>query len=215
VALETTTAASPEDLSSANVDPALEPAIASDAVPARRGLFGRKPAATAASRTGPDARDVDYDTVLPFGEVARACVASGRPLGRKVDKAPARGYTLYDTKPDTIAPRTFYITGFNDGCPRQLTAANVLLGSASLYERLHYGPGGENLPVAATDKAYEKIKRRVCGVSRRKPCGSNIRKMERSTFFVTAYSQFGNANSWSELLIHDGEVLAAAIKSNN
>ena len=200
--------------------------------PARTGFFGRllarSPANDAAPegtelasltpsvtpRSGPDARDVAPGTILPFGEVARSCGTAKNQLGRKVDKAPAKGYTLYDTQPNTAAPRTFYLTGFSDGCPRQFTAANVLLGSAALYERLHYGPGGEFLPVGATDKAYEKVKRRVCGTGRRKPCGGKIKQMERSTFFVTAYSRFGNANSWSELLVHDGQVLAAAIKRN-
>ena len=69
--------------------------------------------------------------------------------------------------------------------------------------------------MGATDKAYEKVKRQICGAGRRKPCGEQIKKMERSTFFVSAYSRFGNANSWSELLVHDGEVLAAALKTNN
>ena len=183
--------------------------------PARRGLFGRKSAAgKSKARKGPDARDVDFGTVLPFGQVARSCVARGRSLGRKIEKAPAQGFTLYDSAPNSAGQRTFYITGFDDGCPRQLTAANVLLGSASLYEQLHYGPGGEHLPTGDTDKAYEKVKGRICGTSRGKPCGAKINRMEKSTFFVTAYGSFGNANTWSEILIHNGEVLAAAIKSN-
>lgn len=211
--VQTNTPAAPEDVELASLAPASEPVPE----PARRGLFGR-PApqtATAAPRTGPDAKDVVHGTILPFGAVARSCDTKKSQLGRKIDKAPAKGYTLYDSKPNTAAPRTFYITGFSDGCPRQLTAANVLLGSAALYERLHYGPGGEFLPVGATDKAYEKVKRRVCGTGRNKPCGGKIKQMERTTFFVSAYERFGNANTWSELLIHDGQVLASAIKSNN
>jgi hypothetical protein len=108
--------------------------------------------------------------------------------------------------------RTWYITGFSDGGPRQLTAANALLGSASLYETLHYGPGGENLPTGETDKAYEKIKRKVCGTRRGKPCGSKINQMDKSTFFVTAYQRFGNSSRWAEVLVHDGAVIAAVIK---
>ena len=185
--------------------------------PSNRGLFGRPASQSSAAtrRTGPDARDVAHGTTLPFGEVARSCGTQNNQLGSKIEKASAKGYTLYDSKPNTASPRTFYITGFSDGCPRQLTAANVLLGSAALYERLYYGPGGEFLPVGATDRAYEKIKRQVCGTGPRKPCGAKIKQMERSTFFVSAYSQFGDVNSWSELLIHDGQVLASAIKSNN
>lgn len=185
--------------------------------PARRGLFRRAaPQSNAATpRSGPDARDITHGSILPFGEVARTCDTQKNQLGRKVENAPAQGYALYDSVPNSADPRTFYLTGFSDGCPRQFTAANVLLGSAGLYERLHFGPGGEFLPEGATDAAYEKVKRRVCGTGRRKPCGSKIKQMERSTFFVTAYDRFGDANNWSELLIHDGQVLAAAIKSNN
>ncbi len=142
------------------------------------------------------------------------CEAKGKPLGQKVEKATARGYSLHDSQPGATGMRTYYITGFADGCPRQLTAANVLLGSVSLYEVLHYGPGGEHLPKAETDRAYEKLKRRICRVGRGKPCGAGLRRMEKNTFFVSAYPSFGDAKSWKELLIHDGSVLASTVKSN-
>ena len=90
----------------------------------------------------------------------------------------------------------------------------MLIGGATFYEQLHFGPGGDNLPYGETDKAYEGVKRKVCGARKGKPCGSKIAKMEKSTFFISAYERFGNSSRWSELLIHDGNVLAAAIKPN-
>ena len=42
-----------------------------------------------------------------------------------------------------------------------------------------------------------------------------LSKMERSTFFVSAYPGLGSTSRWKELLIHDGEVVAATLKSNN
>jgi hypothetical protein len=185
--------------------------------PRRGGFFGLGGRATGTdtTRDGPDARDVPYGTVLPYGIVARVCEAKGKSLGQKIEDGPAKGYALYDTASGSATARTFYITGFSDGCPRQLTAANVLLGAASLYEQLHYGPGGENLAVAETDTAYEKVKRQVCGARNGKPCGAKISKMDRNTFFVSAYDSFGNSNRWTELLVHDGVVLAVAVKTNS
>ena len=52
-------------------------------------------------------------------------------------------------------------------------------------------------------------------MARKKPCGAKIKLLERSTFFINAYASFGNVSQWSEMLIHNGEVLATAMKSNN
>ena len=196
--------------------PAAATPTVEEAAPKRSGLFRRLNARSAAKkvRTGPDAQDVTYGTVLPFGAVARVCDAKGKSLGSRVENAAAKGFSLYDSSPGSAGARTWYVTGFADKCPRQLTGANVLLGSASRYEQLHYGPGGDNLPLGATDAAYEGVKRRVCGAGRGRPCGSKLAKIEKSTFFVSAYERFGNSSRWSELLVHDGEVLAAAIKPN-
>ena len=182
----------------------------------RRGLFARVVAPAADKpRTGPDAKDVPYGTILPYGVIARVCEARRKPMGRKVEKSNARGFALFDSNPDAATPRTFYLTGFPDGCPRQLTAASVLLGAPSFYEQLHYGPAGKHLAFGATDKAYEKVKSRVCGARKGKPCGSKIGQLEKSTFFVNTYERFGGNARWSELLIHDGEVLAASLKSKD
>lgn len=186
--------------------------------PARRGgglfgLFGGG-GGSRASRERSDVRDVAYGDVLPYGVVARVCDAKGQSLGSKIENAPARGYALHDSAPGAAVARTFYVTGFSDGCPRQFTAANVLLGAPSLYEQLHYGPGGENLPVGSTDRAYEEIKRDVCGAGQGKPCGSRIGRMDRNTFFVSAYDSFGNSSRWTEFLIHEGDVIATATKTS-
>lgn len=177
------------------------------------GLFGGGGSAVSTG-DGPDARDVSFGTTLPYGTVARVCDAKGKSLGKAVEQAPARGYTLHDSTPGSATARTWYITGFSDGCPRQMTAANVVMGSASLYEQLHYGPGGENLTTGETDAAYERIKGKVCGVRQGKPCGRRIDRMDRDTFFVNAYDSFGNSSRWTELLIHGGTTVAAAVKTS-
>lgn len=203
VAPESEALQSPDPLPSAAVEPAK-----------RRGLFGNAAKSRKSPRNGPDARDVEYGEILPYGEVARVCSAQNRPLGRKVDKAPARGrgYSLYDSAPNSEAQRTFYITGFSDGCPRQFTAALALLGAPTLHEQLRYGKPSSEYPYSTTDKAYEKVKSAVCGVGKRKPCGAKIGLLEKNTVFVSTYERFGNNARWADILIHDGAVLAAAIK---
>ncbi|MDF1727550.1 MAG: hypothetical protein P1U53_07365 [Sulfitobacter sp.] len=195
-------------------------ALPAEKKPRRAGLMGglfaprgggSGPSAPASDISG--LAEVDYDTVIPYGEIARSCAARGRPLGRKIETAQARGYRLYDSDPRAEGLRTFYVTGFPDGCPRQLTAANVLLGAPSLYEQLHYGPASVDLARGDTDIAYEKVKRRVCGTGRGKPCGSKIDRMDRSTFFITSYPRMDATPRWSEILIHEGEVVASGFKS--
>jgi len=177
----------------------------------RRGLFG---GIAKAASSGIDAQDVPFGTVLPYGTVARVCDARRQSLGKKIESASASGYKLYDSNPAASGPRTYYITGFADNCPRQLTAAHVVLGSPSFYELLHYGPTGAHLVTGETDRAYEKVKGRVCGVRKGKPCGSRMRQLERGTFFVNAYERMDDNTRWSEMLVHDGAVIAAALKTN-
>ncbi len=43
---------------------------------------------------------------------------------------------------------------------------------------------------------------------RKKPCGSKVSKLDRSTVFVSIYERFGSNPHWSNLLLHDGKVLA-------
>jgi hypothetical protein len=187
--------------------------LAPEAAPKRRGLFGRAAPKGFGGAKSTDVTDVAYGTTLPYGVIARSCEARRKPLGRKIESASAKGYKLYDSDPGSIAPRTYYITGFSDGCPRKLTAANVLLGAPSRYEELHYGPTGKDLVHAETDKAYEKLKQKTCRVRKGKPCGSRIGQMDKTTFFVNSYARFDDTGRWSEALIHDGIVIATAIKT--
>lgn len=186
----------------------------------RRGLFGlrsnRDPAnEKPRKRTGPDARDVALGTVLPFGEIARVCEAKPRDMGTVVARAARKGigYAMYDSAPDTATPRTFYVTGFEDRCPRQFTAALALFGEPVLHEQLRYGLPARDIPYSATDKAYEDVKAQVCRVGRKKPCGLRITRLEKTTTFVSVYENFGENARWSDLLLHDGKVLATALKT--
>ncbi|MEM8576777.1 MAG: hypothetical protein AAGF60_02915 [Pseudomonadota bacterium] len=166
------------------------------------------------ARRGADTRDVTYGTVLPYGQIARVCDAKRQPLGRKMDKAPrTRGFTLYDSNPDSEGPRTWYVTGFSDGCPRQFTAALAVFGSPSMHEQLRYGRPATEYPYSDTDQAYERIKSRICGVGKRKPCGSRIGTLERNTIFISTYERFGDNARWADVLLHDGEVMAKVIKT--
>ena len=171
--------------------------------------------AMAPTAPNPQVSEVSFGTVLPFGEVARVCDLELSELGQLVEEPSARGYRLFDSQPGSAGARSFYITGFADDCARQLTAANVLFGTPSVYEQLHYGPGGENLPSAETDAAYEAIKASVCGAGKGKPCGKRIGTLDKTAFFVNAYERLGETARWSEVLVHDGAVAAVAMKSAN
>ena len=181
------------------------------------GLFGGrvKPAQADKARTGPDARDVPFGITLAFGEIARVCEARGKSLGQKVDGSGRRGFTLYDSNPGVRDRRTFYITGFADDCPRQFTAANALFGTPSFYEQIRFSPAGKHLPFAATDKAYDKVKSSICRAAKTKPCGTKIGTLDGNTAFVSAYEFHEHNGQWKEFLIHDGTVLAGAVKSVN
>ena len=183
----------------------LTPAEAATPAP-RAGILRRKPA------SGPDAVEVAYGTVLPFGQIARVCEARSKPMGRKIDKISARGFALWDSAPEQAQPRTFYVTGYDDNCPRQFTAATALFGAPSLYELLRFSPAGKNLPYSDTDKAYDKVKSSVCGAGKRKPCGKKVGQLDKTTAFISAYEVFGDTSRWAEFLVHDGATLAAALK---
>lgn len=197
--------------------PAEPEAVAPREGPKRRGfgLFGGGGGGSAkkdAPRTGPDAADVPYGTALAFGQIARVCDAKGKSLGTQVAGTGRKGFSLYDSNAGIRDKRTFYITGFADDCPRQFTAANALLGEPTFYEEIRFGPTGQFMTLASTDKAYDGLKSKVCRVSKNKPCGKQIDKLDASTVFVSAY-EFSEINSeWKEFLVHDGEVLASALK---
>lgn len=176
---------------------------------ARPGLFSNN---KAARRTGADAREVAPGEVLPFGDVARACHVGRGDLGHEVGQYPEKRpkYRLYDSNPGHPGLNSFYITGFADGCPRQITAALAVFGAPSMYEALRYGLPESARTGRETDRAYERVKSRVCGVSRNKPCGNRIGRMDRGTVFVSVYNRFEGADGWMNILIHDGVIQAMA-----
>lgn len=206
------------------------PAPQADTGP-RRGPFGGLFGGGRASREGgaasselrdrgprpdaPDYRVVTPGTTLPYGEIARLCGVSGGRLGRKVEQYPARGgtYKLYDSAPGDEGLRSFYVTGFEDGCARQFSAALVIFGNPEIYEQIRYGLAGETQPVAETDRAYEDIKSRVCKVRRGKPCGAQMSNLSKDTVFLSIYERFGTNARWKNLLLHDGRVVALDLKS--
>lgn len=181
----------------------------------RAALPVQKPRTKSRAPSGPDVREVSFGTVLPFGEIARVCDARGKALGQKIDQLGKRGIALYDSAPGIMSKRTYYLTGFDDKCPRQFTAANAMFGPPSFYEQLRFGPAGSNLPYAATDKAYDAIKTKVCRTRKSKPCGSKISRLDADTAFLSAYEFNEHNGQWKELLIHDGKVVAGAVKKMN
>ncbi|MEL6466226.1 MAG: hypothetical protein AAFQ58_14765 [Pseudomonadota bacterium] len=202
-------------------DDAITPAVPTDQARAgdtlvepqkRRGLFGR---VRTVPRTGPDVADVAPGTLLPFGVIARNCEARPGQTAKVIDKAArkGRGYALYDTAPDSTVPRTFYVTGFSDNCPRQFTASLALFGDPAFHEQLRYGLPADEYPYSTTDKAYEKLKRQVCHVGRNTPCGDRIDRLSRNTTFISAYENFTDNARWADMLLHDGAVLATALKT--
>lgn len=183
------------------------------------GLFGGNRAAqtTEASLPAADAPegDIAFGTRLPYGRIATICGVETGKLGTRIARYPERRprYQLYDSAPDSTGPRAFYITGFDDGCARQFTAALAVFGSVEMHEQLRYGLPAEVQPYSDTDKAYETLKRRVCNKPRRKPCGRRIGTMAKDTVFVSVYERFGGNSQWMNLLLHGGKLVAQDSKT--
>ncbi|MCK0149695.1 hypothetical protein MWU54_06650 [Marivita sp. S6314] len=189
---------------------AAPPQTATDATPNRRSSRrGPKPGA-------PDYQVVEMGTVLPYGVLARVCNVRNSQLGKRVEQYPERrsAYAIYDSNPGNTAPHTFYVTGFDDGCVRQFTAALAMFGSPQTHEQLRYGLPSQVQPYSQTDAAYERLKSRVCRVGRGKPCGSAMTRLARNTVFVSVYERFGSNPVWKTILLHDGEVVETDIRSN-
>ncbi|PTQ70794.1 hypothetical protein [Celeribacter persicus] len=151
--------------------------------------------------------------VLPFGEVGVACEV--KSMGRKVDQFPREGrpiWQLYDSDPESTAPRSQFITGFSDGCVRQVTAALVMFGEAALHEVLRYS-GDTDRDWTKADKTYETIKRQTCGVGRGERCPEGkIGALERQVAFVSVYPEYGAEEDWLELLLHDGTLVSEEMR---
>jgi hypothetical protein len=155
--------------------------------------------------------DVPFEATVSFGAIARVCEAKGKPLGDLVDTASIGDFQIYDTAPEGITIRKFYLTGFSDDCPRQFTASTAAFGTPSMYEALHYGK--DTFVYGATDAAYDKIKESICGAPAGEPCGRKIKALDKSTVFVSAYDLTGDSERWTDFLIHDGSVVATALKT--
>ncbi len=159
--------------------------------------------------------DIAYGTVLPYGEVAKICGLTPRQMGKQVAQYPEKRpkHRLYDGDPGNTELHSFYLTGFADGCARQFTAALAMFGSVEMHEQLRYGLPAEVQPYSDTDKAYERLKRKICGKPKRKPCGGQIGKLARDTVFLSIYERFDGSARWSNLLLHRGELVAQDRKS--
>lgn len=147
---------------------------------------------------------------LPFGTVGISCEARPKDMGKRVDQFPSAGsasWQIYDTAPSSTAPRTQFITGFKDGCARQVTAALILFGSPSLHEVHRYAKARSKVSWSKADNSYESLKSKVCGVGRKTPCPSGkLGQLEKQMAFVSIYKQFGDDKGWLELLLHDGKM---------
>ena len=183
--------------------------------PAKPGLFGFLRPSTGAGEAAATKSTVRPGEQLPFGEIGVACETTKRSMGQQVDQFPREGrpvWRLYDTDPSSTAPRTQFITGFADGCARQVTAALVMFGAAGLHEVLRYSDDSDR-SWSQADKTYEKIKRRTCGVGRGKFCpAGSLDSLERQVSFVSVYPYFGAEEGWLELLLHDGQVMSEEMR---
>jgi len=200
----------PKDVSSSGDAVVVDPDIQVSDTPRkpRRGLFGPRRSDRPDSVIAPG-------TVLPFGEIGVVCGLRGRALGKEVDRFPAKGkgYRLYDSNPISTQPRTHYLTGFKDGCARQFTASLVLIGSPVLHEQMRYDPSNKDIAVTEADKAYERIKRRICKVSKGEPCPEkHVAALEKGMAFVTLYERFGSNASWEEVLLHNGKIAGTSLR---
>jgi hypothetical protein len=183
--------------------------------PRRQGVFGLlnrlgTEQSAAAPGTGPDAAVIAPGQTLAYGQIATVCGLSASDLGQPIGAE--SGYTVYDTNPASIDQRTHYITGFEDGCARQIQAALVLFGDVGTHEVIRYSDGTRDLPFSDTDNAYEEIKARVCGASARQPCGRALDQLARRTTFLTVYANFGENPEWADILLSDGAVVAMDFK---
>ncbi len=153
-------------------------------------------------------------TMLPYGVVGVVCGMPTGAMGRKIAQYPdtAPRHVLYDSHPETATPRSFYLTGFEDGCARQFTAALAMFGTVRMHEKLRYGLPADVQPYSDTDKAYETLKVQICGVDRRKPCGERVSRLDSDTVFLSIYENFGDNSRWSNLLLHGGALLAQDLK---
>ncbi|MGR3500854.1 hypothetical protein [Pseudaestuariivita sp.] len=171
------------------------------------GLFGPRTA-----RIDPgavDGRLVEYGTPVSFGEIVRVCDVTKRQMGKELARYPQRRpvYRLYDSKPSQTGPRPHYITGFSDNCARKFTASLAMFGTPQMHELIRYGQPDKVQPYSDTDTAYEQVKRRVCRVRDRVPCGGRMDQLAKDTVFISTYERFEGSELWANILLHGGEVV--------
>lgn len=147
----------------------------------------------------------------PFGTVVKACGVSGPALGRLVARSPGPGtFALYDTAPGRAGPRTQFVTGFRDGCPRQITASLALFGTATAHEATRYNPLNV-APYSATDDAYEEVKAKVCGIDPGAFCkGAKARRLARDAAFLSVFLDAGGAGRWMQMFLYKGRLVSFA-----
>ncbi len=204
-------------------DPASDPGKEPVTEPVKLGFFARltqgrteteetEVAALTDPDTPPESMPPKADTiVLPgFGEMLPVCGLPRRAMGQQVARYPENGrtrYAVYDTVPGQAEPRLMYVTGFGDGCPRQIWAALAMFGNFGLHEQVRYLLPERSKPFSETDKAYEILKAEQCGVEHREPCGRSLRKFQRDGVFLSLYERLGRGG-WANMLIYDGSVVA-------
>ncbi|WP_052245404.1 hypothetical protein [Halocynthiibacter namhaensis] len=147
--------------------------------------------------------------------MTRVCGTTASQRGEEVDRAPGQGVRLFDTNPNSSAPRDFYLTGFDDGCARKFTAALALLGAPEVHEAVRYDNMLRSRNWSDVDNAYERYKNRTCGVSKGEHCPEDrLRRLNRNLAFLTVYDRFGYSGARSELLIWKGDVVAREVVAN-
>ncbi len=156
----------------------------------------------------------DATGALPFGDVARVCGLARRNMGTEVARSPGRGtYRLFDSSPNSVEPRTQYLTGFRDGCARRFTASLALFGSAAVHEATRYNPLNQS-PYSATDEAYESVKARICRVGRGQPCPDRrAARLERDAAFVSVYRGFGDTALSLEMFLYKGDLVSSETRT--
>ncbi|MEO0676974.1 MAG: hypothetical protein AAFZ02_05385 [Pseudomonadota bacterium] len=200
--------APPDETDAPEAEPEVEP------VAARSGFFGRvfrgSGGGTRAALPAPESAED-----LQYGEIIAVCGTPRQELGTEVARyAGRRGPRLYDSNPSTVALRPHYITGFSDGCPRKFLAALALFGGPTAYEASRLFDEDNLREPSETDRAYRRIRRRVCGTPVGQDCARDrFQRLEDNAVFVSVYQRFGTNPDWADMLIYEGEVVAKDFKT--
>ena len=153
--------------------------------------------------------------LLPYGKIARVCDLPKREMGKKSCAIPGKsaGVMCCTTLNLVIQRRTPFtspdltMAARGSSLPRWRYLARSKCTSNCV---MVYLP--RRNPIATRTRHMKKIKSRVCGVRRKKPCGSKLSRLENDTVFLSIYENFGGNQRWSNLLLHSGRVLAQDIK---